>query len=97
MYVNNSNMLCEQFGLMQIIAHEEALTILARSVDPRDPSSMLEAVQLLKPRRVIVGHDHSGSGWFLDKVVVRQADNPDYDTTFECNRCVTSLPADFCC
>ena len=40
-------MLCEQFGLMQIIAHEEALTILARSVDPRDPSSMLEAVQLL--------------------------------------------------
>ena len=36
-----------QFGLMQIIAHEEALTILARSVDPRDASSMLEAVQLL--------------------------------------------------
>lgn len=32
---------------MQIITHEEALTILARSVDPRDPSSMLEAVQLL--------------------------------------------------
>ena len=32
---------------MQIISHEEALTILSRSVDPRDPSSMLEAVRLL--------------------------------------------------
>ncbi len=36
-----------QFGLMQIISHEEALTILSRSVDPRDPPSMLEAVRLL--------------------------------------------------
>ena len=32
---------------MQIISHEEALTILARSIDPRDPASMLEAVRLL--------------------------------------------------
>ena len=32
---------------MQIIQHEEALTILARSIDPRDPASMLEAVRLL--------------------------------------------------
>ena len=32
---------------MQIINHEEALTILARSVEPRDASSMLEAVGLL--------------------------------------------------
>ena len=32
---------------MQIISHEEALTILARSIDPRDPASMLEAVELL--------------------------------------------------
>jgi len=32
---------------MAIIGHEEALTILARSVDPRDPASMLEAIRLL--------------------------------------------------
>ena len=32
---------------MQILNHEEALTILARSVEPRDPASMLEAIHLL--------------------------------------------------
>lgn len=37
----------KQYGLMQIIMHEEALTILARSVDSRDPASMLETVRLL--------------------------------------------------
>jgi len=30
-----------------MVAHEEALTILARSIDPRDPSCMLEAVKLM--------------------------------------------------
>lgn len=45
----NSLCLCfiVEFGLMQIIAHEEALTILARSIDPREPSCMLEAVKLM--------------------------------------------------
>ena len=38
-----------QFGLFKIIAHEEALTIVARAMDPSDPSSMLEAVRLLAP------------------------------------------------
>ena len=32
---------------MQMVAHEEALTILARSIDPRDPTCMLEAVKLM--------------------------------------------------
>lgn len=32
---------------MQIIQHEEALIILARSIDPRDPAAMLEAIRLL--------------------------------------------------
>jgi len=32
---------------MQMVAHEEALTILARSIDPRDPACMLEAVKLM--------------------------------------------------
>lgn len=36
-----------QFGLMQIINHDEALTILSRTVDPSDPTTMLEAVRLL--------------------------------------------------
>ena len=30
-----------------MVAHEEALTILARSIDPRDPSCMLDAVKLM--------------------------------------------------
>lgn len=32
---------------MQIIQHDEALTILSRTVDPSDPTTMLEAVRLL--------------------------------------------------
>lgn len=36
-----------KFGLMQIINHDEALTILSRTVDPSDPTTMLEAVRLL--------------------------------------------------
>ena len=39
--------LCLQFGLKQILDHEEALTILSRTVDPADPPTMLEAVRLL--------------------------------------------------
>ena len=31
---------------MQVVAHEEALTILARCIDPSAPTSMLEAVKL---------------------------------------------------
>ncbi|XP_048243812.1 protein diaphanous homolog 2-like isoform X2 [Haliotis rufescens] len=40
-YMNN------KFGLMEILNHEEALTILSRTVDPSDPQTMLEAVRLL--------------------------------------------------
>ncbi|KAL5011351.1 hypothetical protein ScPMuIL_009902 [Solemya velum] len=36
-----------KFGLRLIIQHEEALTILSRTVDPTDPNTMLEAVRLL--------------------------------------------------
>jgi len=32
---------------MEIIKHEEALTILSRTMDPSDPTTMLEAVRLL--------------------------------------------------
>ncbi|KAK0052992.1 diaphanous-related formin, partial [Biomphalaria pfeifferi] len=36
-----------KFGLKNILDHEEALTILSRTVDPADPPTMLEAVRLL--------------------------------------------------
>ena len=51
-----------QYGLMQIITHEEALTILARCVDPRDPTSMLEAVKLLAAICLV---PPDGSVWYL--------------------------------
>nr|QAT94454.1 diaphonous [Bradybaena similaris] len=35
------------FGLKRILEHEEALTIMSRTVDPADPPTMLEAVRLL--------------------------------------------------
>ncbi|XP_033751254.1 lipoxygenase homology domain-containing protein 1-like isoform X2 [Pecten maximus] len=48
----------------------------------------LEAVTLLKMNKVIIGHDGkgAGSGWFLDKVVVKQEGSDKYDYTFECER-----------
>ena len=36
-----------QFGLVKIIDHDEALTILSRTMDPSDPTTMLESVRLL--------------------------------------------------
>ena len=35
------------FGLLQVINHKEALTILSRSIDTRDPGSMFVSVQLI--------------------------------------------------
>ncbi|KAK7479806.1 hypothetical protein BaRGS_00028986, partial [Batillaria attramentaria] len=48
----------------------------------------LEAVNLMKLRKIRIGHDGTGrgAGWFLDKVVVKHPDNSKYDTVFECNR-----------
>ena len=36
-----------QFGLMEIINHEEAMTILARTIETMDLPTMLEAVRLV--------------------------------------------------
>ena len=43
------SVVCDRFqsGLMEMVTHEEALTILSRCIEPRDPVSMLEAVKLL--------------------------------------------------
>ncbi|XP_048241483.1 lipoxygenase homology domain-containing protein 1-like isoform X2 [Haliotis rufescens] len=48
----------------------------------------IEAVTLKKLNKIRVGHDGKGpgSGWFLDKIVVKQIGSTKYDTTFECNR-----------
>lgn len=48
----------------------------------------LEAVNLMKLRKIRIGHDGrgAGAGWFLDKVVVRHPQEAKYDTVFECNR-----------
>ncbi|CAH1777867.1 unnamed protein product, partial [Owenia fusiformis] len=48
-----------KYGLLQIINHEEALTILARSVDPSDQVTMLEAVRILAAICLVPpdGHD----------------------------------------
>ena len=49
---------------------------------------IVEAVTLKKIKKIRVGHDGkgAGSGWFLDKVVVRQVEDPDSSVVFECNR-----------
>ena len=50
----------------------------------------VEAVTLLKLRKIRIGHDGRGvgAGWFLDKVVVGQVDSNKYDAEFMCNRWV---------
>ncbi|KAL8577404.1 hypothetical protein ACOMHN_060226 [Nucella lapillus] len=57
-YMNN------KFGLKQILNHEEALTILSRTVDPADPPTMLEAVRLLAAMCLVPpnGHDRALEG-----------------------------------
>jgi hypothetical protein len=48
----------------------------------------VEAVDLKNLKKIRIGHNgkKSGSGWFLNKVVVRQENNSKYDKIFECNR-----------
>ncbi|KAL3842214.1 hypothetical protein ACJMK2_020253, partial [Sinanodonta woodiana] len=52
----------------------------------------IEAVSLLKLKKIRVGHDGTGvgAGWFLGKVVVKQMQHPEYDTEFTCNRWLAS-------
>lgn len=47
-----------------------------------------EAVTLKKLSKIRVGHDgkHPGSGWFLDKVVIKQEGTDKHTQTFTCNR-----------
>ena len=58
---------------------------------------LIEAVDLLKPVRVVIGHDERtpGEGWFLDKVIVscpdrKSAGATDERYTFSCNRLVAN-------
>ena len=47
----------------------------------------LEAVELLKPQRVTIAHDRSGSGWFLSKIIVKEARNEKQEFVFVCDKC----------
>ncbi|CAL1526820.1 unnamed protein product [Lymnaea stagnalis] len=47
-----------KFGLMSILDHEEALTIMSRTVDPSDPPTMLEAVRLLAAMCLVPPNGH---------------------------------------
>ncbi|GFN88167.1 diaphanous-related formin [Plakobranchus ocellatus] len=53
-----------QFGLKKILEHEEALTIMSRTIDPSDPPTMLEAVRLLAAICLVPpnGHDKALEG-----------------------------------
>ncbi|XP_029648748.1 protein diaphanous homolog 2 isoform X3 [Octopus sinensis] len=53
-----------QVGLLKFINHEEALTILARTIDPSDATTMLEAVRLIAAICLVTpsGHDKALEG-----------------------------------
>lgn len=51
-YMNNT------FGLVKIIDHEEALTILSRTMDPSDLTTMLESVRLLAAVSLVPPNGH---------------------------------------
>ncbi len=50
----------------------------------------LEAVELLDLQRIRIGHESSGggNGWFLEKVVIKEAPDAEKQFVFECNRSV---------
>ncbi|RUS87289.1 hypothetical protein EGW08_004969, partial [Elysia chlorotica] len=52
------------YGLKKILGHEEALTIMSRTIDPADPPTMLEAVRLLAAICLVPpnGHDKALEG-----------------------------------
>ena len=58
---------------------------------------LIEAVSLKALEKVRVGHDSSGpgSGWFLDKVVVKDPEDSTKEYVFPCSRfaivCLTAL------
>ena len=49
---------------------------------------LIEAVSLKKLDKVRVGHDSTGpgSGWFLDKVVIKDPEESTKEYVFPCNR-----------
>ena len=49
---------------------------------------LIEAVSLKSLEKVRVGHDSSGpgSGWFLDKVVIKDPEDNTKEYVFPCNR-----------
>lgn len=54
---------------------------------------LIEAVSLKTLEKVRVGHDSTGpgSGWFLDKVVIKDPEDNTKEYVFPCNRFGTNI------
>ena len=54
---------------------------------------LIEAVSLKGLQKVRVGHDSTGpgSGWFLDKVVIKDPEDNTREYVFPCNRFVNPV------
>ncbi|XP_064626993.1 lipoxygenase homology domain-containing protein 1-like isoform X2 [Lineus longissimus] len=63
------------------------------SVDEFD----LEAVDLQDLTHIVIGHDGfgAGSGWFLDKVVIKESEETKREFVFDCNRWLDEGEDDF--
>ena len=50
----------------------------------------IDAVDMVSLTKVVVEYegDGQGKGWFLEKVIVKDSANPDFQYTFNCDRCV---------
>ena len=48
----------------------------------------IEAVSVMDLQRVVVGHNAKapGDGWFLDKIIIKEAPTADKEFIFECDR-----------
>ena len=54
----------------------------------------IQAVDMVNLTKVVVGYEGEGQGkgWFLDKVIVKDSANADYQYVFTCGRYVQQIP-----
>lgn len=46
----------------------------------------VEAVHLADLRRVLVSHDNTGGGWFLEKVIIKESKDDKKEYIFPCSK-----------
>ena len=53
----------------------------------------IDAVDMVSLTKVVVEYEGEGQGkgWFLEKVIVKDSANPDFQYTFSCDRCVSQI------